>query len=206
MKNKYTHLTFSPYACAAMDLPPSVCGRFPYKSHMQPEPMLLSLLIPLGVRASATQLSDFPACGFRNDPGFPGQTHQWDECLWDCEWVPNPFHREIWTIDIVDEFLRNPANPEEKVVFNDVKYFMTTLKIPKDLSCLSGCRLQEIVSFRRKTNIYMSNLFRLFQLSNKFETDCRDESGGYFNCFLNHRKRNSRLAKPRRKESGKQTY
>ena len=154
MKNKYTHLTFSPYACAAMDLPPSVCGRFPYKSHMQPEPMLLSLLIPLGVRASATQLSDFPACGFRNDPGFPGQTHQWDECLWDCEWVPNPFHRETWTIDIVDEYLRNPANPEEKVVFSDVKYFMTTLKIPKDIRCLSGCRLQEIVSFMKNRKLW----------------------------------------------------
>ena len=161
MKNKYTHLTFSPYACAAMDLPPSVCGRFPYKSHMQPEPMLLSLLIPLGVRASATQLSDFPACGFRNDPGFPGQTHQWDECLWDCEWVPNPFHRETWKIDVVDEYLRNPANPEEKVVFSDVKYFMTTLQIPKDLSCLSGCRLQEIVSFRRK-NLHTIHIFSSF--------------------------------------------
>ena len=112
--------------------------------------MLLSLLIPLGVRASATQLSDFPACGFRNDPGFPGQTHQWDECLWDCEWVANPFHRDTWTIDIVDEYLRDPANPEEKVVFNDVKYFMTTLKIPKDIRCLSGCRLQEIVCFMTK--------------------------------------------------------
>ena len=144
-----------------MGRPPSVGGRFPYKSHMQPEPMLLSLLIPLGVRASATQLSDFPACGFRNDPGFPGQTHQWDECLWDCEWVPNPFHRETWKIDVVDEYLRNPANPEEKVVFSDVKYFMTTLKIPKDLGCLSGCRLQEIVSFRRKNfnTIYIFSSF-----------------------------------------------
>ena len=64
-------------------------------------------------------------------------------------------------IDVVDEYLRNPANPEEKVVFSDVKYFMTTLKIPKDLSCLSGCRLQEIVSFRRKNfnTIYIFSSF-----------------------------------------------
>merc|ERR1719264_466733 len=62
---------------------------------------------------------------------------------------------------------------------------MTTPKIPKDLSCLSGCRLQEV-------------------LSNRFETDCRKDSAGYFNCFLNHRKKNSKLSWARKKGECKQ--
>ena len=92
--------------------------------------------------ASTTQLEDFPVCGFRNEHS-GGQR---DECLWDCEWVPNPFHRDQWTVNLVDEDLKDPENPNGKVVFEDVKYFMITPKLPKDLSCLSGCRLQEVVS------------------------------------------------------------
>ena len=37
------------------------------------------------------------------------------------------------------------------------------------------------------------------QLSNRFETDCRKDSAGYFNCFLKHRKKNSELAWARKK-------
>ena len=132
---------------------------------MQTEPVFVWLVIH-GLVISATQLSDFPACGFRNDPGDPGtngQGYTWDECLWDCTWLPNPFHRKKWTVNLVDEHLRNTSDkpdeevifngvtyfvtfPDEEVIFNDVTYFMTTPKIPKDLSCLSGCRLQNIVS------------------------------------------------------------
>ena len=115
---------------------------------MQPELVFFWLLVVHGllVISETTQLSDFPACGFRNDPGPPGQVYMWDECLWDCTWVPNPFFRKKWRVNLVDEYLRNPENPDEEVVFNDVTYFMTTPKIPKDLTCLSGCRLREIVS------------------------------------------------------------
>ena len=116
---------------------------------MQTEPVFVWLVIH-GLAISATQLSDFPACGFRNDPGAPGQVlsaaYTWDECLWDCTWIPNPFHRKKWTVNLVDEYLRNPEKPDEEVIFNDVTYFMTTPKIPKDLTCLSGCRLLKIVS------------------------------------------------------------
>ena len=91
---------------------------------------------------SATQLEDFPACGFRNECNCELR----DECLWDCAWVPNPFYRDQWTVDLVDEDLKDPENPNEDVVFENVTYFMTTPKIPKDLTCLSGCRLQEVVS------------------------------------------------------------
>ena len=116
---------------------------------MHLEPVFVCLVLH-GLLISATQLSDFPACGFRNDPGRPGQFlgnfYQWDECLWECTWLPNPFHRKKWTVNLVDEYLRNPESPDEEVVFDDVTFFMTTPKIPKDLTCLSGCRLHNIVS------------------------------------------------------------
>ena len=152
---------------------------------MQPELVFFLLLVvhSLLVISETTQLSDFPACGFRNDPGPPGQVYMWDECLWDCTWVPNPFFRKKWRVNLVDEYLRNPENPDEEVVFNDVTYFMTTPKIPKDLSCLSGCRLREIVSLMSTFEKYQLNL-SVVQLSNKFETDCEKESKGFFNCFL----------------------
>ena len=62
-----------------------------------------------------------------------------------------------------------------------------TPKIPKDLTCLDGCHLP--------TNVNRGG-------SARFQTDCGEESEGYFNCYLNNRKRNSRLARPRRKVSG----
>ena len=100
------------------------------------------------------QLSDFPACGFRNEastvhPFIPNRVQRRDECLWDCDWVDNPFYRTNWTINLVDNYLKNPENPNENVVFEDVKYFMMTPKIPKNLTCLDGCRLQEVVSQNR---------------------------------------------------------
>ena len=100
------------------------------------------------------QLSDFPACGFRNEastvhPFLPERVQRRDECLWDCDWVDNPFYRTNWTIHLVDNYLNNPDNPNEKVVFENVKYFMMTPKIPKNLTCLDGCRLPVVVSQNR---------------------------------------------------------
>ena len=150
----------------------------------------------LGVLSKAdNQLRDYPACGFRNEYSYstihsfiPEQVQRWDECLWDCTWVPNPFYRASnWTVQLIDEYLKNPENLEEKVVFRDVKYFMMTPKIPKDLTCLDGCYLP--------TNVNRGG-------SGRFQTDCGEESEGYFNCYLNNRKRNSQLARPRRKVSG----
>ena len=146
----------------------------------------------LGVLSKAdNQLRDFPACGFRNelstvDPFIPEQVQRGDECLWDCTWVENPFYRANWTVQLIDEYLKNPENLEEKVVFRDVKYFMMTPKIPKDLTCMDGCLLPR--------NIDQGG-------SGRFRTDCGEESEGYFNCYLNNRKKNSRLARPRRKVS-----
>ena len=106
----------------------------------------------LGVVSKAdNQLRDYPACGFRNEdstihPFIPEQVQRRDECLWDCTWVPNPLYRANWTVQLTDEYLINPDPLEEKVVFKEVNYFMMTPKIPKDLTCLDGCRLQEVVS------------------------------------------------------------
>lgn len=122
---------------------------------MQSEFVFLWLVIHGLHVISATQLSDFPACGFRNDPGSPGQVYKWDECLWDCTWVPNPFYRKKWTVNLVDEYLRSPDNPDP-IVFNDVTYFMTTPKIPKNLTCLSGCRLRKIVSLKPNLNLWVT--------------------------------------------------
>ena len=102
------------------------------------------------------QLSDFPACGFRNEastvhPFLPERVQRRDECLWDCDWVDNPFYRTNWTIHLVDNYLKNPDNPDEKVMFENVKYFMMTPKIPKNLTCLDGCRLPVVVSQNRVT-------------------------------------------------------
>ena len=54
-------------------------------------------------------------------------------------WAPGPGNQCLLLANFV-------TFPDEEVIFNDVTYFMTTPKIPKDLSCLSGCRLQNIVS------------------------------------------------------------
>ena len=140
---------------------------------MQSE-LVFSWLVIHGLHLiSATQLSDFPACGFRNEPGSPGQVYKWDECLWDCTWVPNPFYRRNWTVNLVDEYLRNPETPDEEVVFNDVTYFMTTPKIPKDLTCLSGCRIREIVSFKPKSRMCLQFFFcsAVKQISNRLQED-----------------------------------
>ena len=112
-------------------------------------------LMLLGVVSKAdNQLRDFPACGFRNEISavqtfIPQQVQQRDECLWDCTWVPNPFYRANWTVQLIDEYLKNPENLEEKVVFKDVNYFMMTPKIPKDLTCLDGCYLPKLVSLKQ---------------------------------------------------------
>ena len=51
--------------------------------------------------------------------------------------------------------------------------------------------------------LHLQNMDKSFkkvsQLPQRHPTDCGRESEGYFNCYLNHRKRNSRLARPRRK-------
>ena len=111
----------------------------------------LALMLLSVVARADNQLRDFPACGFRNEdskihPFIPEQVQRRDECLWDCTWVKNPFYRANWTVQLIDEYLKNPDPLEEKVVFKDVNYFMMTPKIPKDLTCLDGCRLQEVVS------------------------------------------------------------
>ena len=111
----------------------------------------LALMLSGVLSNGENQLEDFPACGFRNEdssihPFIPEQVQRRDECLWDCKWVPNPFYRVNWTLQLVDEYLKNQENPDEKIVFKDVKYFMMTPKIPEDLTCLDGCRLQEFVS------------------------------------------------------------
>ena len=114
--------------------------------------VLFIALVLLCVASKAdNQLRDFPACGFRNEdsrvhPFIPEQVQRRDECLWDCTWLPNPFYRANWTVQLIDEYLKNPENLSEKVVFKDVNYFMMTPKIPRDLTCLNGCRLQEVVS------------------------------------------------------------
>ena len=112
----------------------------------------ISCLILLWKISNANdQLSDFPACGFRNEastvhPFLPERVQRRDEGLWDCDWVDNPFYKTNWTIQLVDNYLKNPDKPDEKVVFEDVKYFMMTPKIPKNLTCLDGCNLQKVVS------------------------------------------------------------
>ena len=111
----------------------------------------VGLMLVAVLSKADNQLRDFPVCGFRNEysaehPFIPPQVQNRDECLWDCLWVPNPFFRANWTVQLIDEYLKNPENLEENVVFRDVYYFMMTPKIPKDLTCLDGCYLPKNVS------------------------------------------------------------
>merc|ERR1719391_534279 len=64
-----------------------------------------------------------------------------------------------------------------------------TPKIPRDLTCLNGCRLHEVLAQNS---------------SLRSQTDCGEESEGYFNCYLNQRIRNSRLLRPKRKDDCEQ--
>ena len=101
------------------------------------------LALSSSVVSAVEELEDFPGCGLRNapDPRVSGG----DECLWDCTWVTNPFFRKSWNIRLVDQHLRDPNKAKKKAVFNDVRYIMTTPRIPRDLSCLANCRLPEVV-------------------------------------------------------------
>ena len=86
----------------------------------------LALMLSGVLSNGENQLEDFPACGFRNEdssihPFIPDQVQRGDECLWDCKWVPNPFYRVNWTLKLFDEYLKNPKNRDEKIVFKDVQ-------------------------------------------------------------------------------------
>ena len=41
----------------------------------------------------------------------------------------------------VDQHVRDPNKAKKKAVFKDVRYIMTTPRIPRDISCLKDCRL-----------------------------------------------------------------
>ena len=74
--------------------------------------IVMTLLVQY-LAESATQLEDFPACGYKNECNCGLR----DECLWDCAWVANPFHRDQWTVNLVDQDLKDPENPDGNVVF-----------------------------------------------------------------------------------------
>ena len=105
--------------------------------------LLMCLVLTYDVVSAVEELEDFPGCGLRNAPSLSERGD--DECLWDCTWVTNPFYRKSWNIRLVDQHLRDPNQANQKVVFKDVRYIMTTPRIPRDLSCLANCRLPEVV-------------------------------------------------------------
>ena len=89
-------------------------------------------------------LSDYPDCGRRYKRPLE------HECFWGCEWVPNPFYRYlvgrrmILALLEIDLFRKNftvqlkgtDESPGRKVFFN-----VASRMIPKDLSCLSTCKM-----------------------------------------------------------------
>jgi hypothetical protein len=103
---------------------------------LQPAPAP-ALLLPLlqqpapapAPAACQPELTDFPGCGTGNQ-----RRRAVDKCFWDCSWVENPYYGKEWRVSVVDQNLNT--------TFADVRYFMTTPKIPTDLDCLDDCRLK----------------------------------------------------------------
>ena len=93
---------------------------------------LVRLYLWSSVVGAVVELEDFPGCGRRNDPTYQGE----DECLWDCNWVTNPFYRDSWSISVRDENL--------DTTFSNVTYIMTTPRIPDNLMCLDDCGLPTV--------------------------------------------------------------
>ena len=122
--------------------------------------MLLVCLALISVVVNAmAELEDFPGCGLRNAPN-PRESGG-DECLWDCTWVPNPFFRKSWNIPLVDQHLRDSNQANQKAVFN-VRYIMTSPRIPRDISCLEDCRLPKEVkihSLESRLDNYLHNFY-----------------------------------------------
>ena len=105
--------------------------------HLQGIHFLLLSLLP-NIPWASEELADYPGCGWRNPHPrkVPG-----DECFWDCEWVANPLYNQTWSIDVVDQNIRDSTTQDKKTIFYAVQYTMTTPKIPRNLSCLDDCKI-----------------------------------------------------------------
>ena len=96
----------------------------------------IHLLLSLLPTIASEELADYPGCGWRNPRKVAG-----DECLWDCDWVDNPLYNLTWSIDLVDQNIRDSTTEDKKTIFYGVQYTMTTPKLPKDLRCLDDCKI-----------------------------------------------------------------
>jgi hypothetical protein len=105
-------------------------------------PALPLLLLLLGSAVGQHELTDFPSCGASNP-----REGAVDQCLWDCDWIENPYYGKTWRVSVVDQNIRDPmsTNMNFKTTFANVRYFMTTPKIPTNLDCLDDCRLPNAV-------------------------------------------------------------
>ena len=99
---------------------------------------ILHLLVVLAPVHALPELEDYPGCGLKNNQG-EDKLQASHECLWDCQWIQNPFFGKIWDVRVTDQDIRDPDRSNFKTIFN-VKYFMSTPRIPKDIRCLKDCR------------------------------------------------------------------
>ena len=133
-------------------------------------------LIQTNSLGKVSLLEDYPNCGIRNNdtfsfydiPQYGNQaTADWGaECLWDCDWIENPFVSQTYQYnDTKNDSLR----------FN---IFVSMPKVPKDLGCLNNC-----------TDV------RLYpELSDKYLKEVVDCSkfalGSFLGCYLYYSRRN----------------
>ena len=71
-----------------------------------------------------------------------------DECLWDCDWKPNPYFKKVLKyVSKLNEEADSPTNAH--------LILSTSPKVPKDLNCLSDCffRFQQNSTWAKRSKI-----------------------------------------------------
>ena len=55
-----------------------------------------------------------------------------EECLWDCQWQPNPFYKDVFK-------WKTKLNVEDVTKDNTHLLLFTSPNVPRDLRCLEDC-------------------------------------------------------------------
>jgi len=93
-------------------------------------PVFLALLAVFTRHTLGAYLSDYEGCGRRFETNFKIE----NECYRNCEWMPNPYYRNIYNVTVEET---------GQCLSKDVSYYMMTRMIPKNLDCMSECNLPD---------------------------------------------------------------
>merc|ERR1712050_56378 len=90
-------------------------------------------------------LEDWENCGELGEHGDDGDKEfkKYDSsCLWDCEWIDNPYHKYYFPWSLITEG-ENQGSKCKNV--QEVHFFTTAPRIPKKLNCLKDCFPSELI-------------------------------------------------------------